>query len=165
VWPDPSFDPLLWLIAVLLVLVGLVGVVLPAVPGAVLVYLGLLLAAWIDGFSRVGPVTIVILTLATGLVYVVDFLSGSFGARHLGASRRAVWGAAIGTLVGLFFGLPGILLGPFLGAVAGEYTAHRQLARAGKAGAGTWLGLALGAAAKVALVFGMLALFTIAYVL
>jgi uncharacterized protein YqgC (DUF456 family) len=87
------------------------------------------------------------------------------GALHLFSSRRAVWGAAIGTLVGLFFGLPGILLGPFLGAVAGEYTAHRQLARAGKAGAGTWLGLALGAAAKVALVFGMLALFTIAYVL
>ena len=164
-WPEPSLDPILWLIAATLVVAGLVGVVLPAVPGAVLVYLGLLLGAWIDGFTRVGPITIVFLTLATALVYVIDFAAGSFGAKHLGASRRAVWGAAIGTLVGLFFGIPGILIGPFLGAVAGEYTVHRQLVKAGKAGAGTWLGLALGAAAKVALVFGMLALFTISYVL
>ena len=156
---------MLWLIAATLVLAGLVGVVLPVMPGAVLVYLGLLLGAWIDGFERVGPVTIILLTLATGLVYAIDIAAGSFGARHLGASRRAVWGAALGTLVGLFFGLPGILIGPFVGAVAGEYTAHRQLARAGKAGAGTWLGLALGAAAKVALVFGMLALFTVSYML
>ncbi len=164
-WPDPSLAPLLWLIAAMLILAGLVGTVLPVLPGAVLVYLGLLLGAWIDGFERVGPLTIVILTMATALVYVIDFAAGSFGARHLGASPRAVWGAALGTLVGLFFGIPGILIGPFLGAVAGEYTAHRELAKAGKAGAGTWLGLALGAAAKVALVFGMLALFILAYIL
>jgi uncharacterized protein YqgC (DUF456 family) len=164
-WPDPSLAPLLWLIAATLILAGLIGTVLPVLPGAVLVYLGLLLGAWIDGFERVGPLTIVILTLATALVYVIDFAAGSFGARHLGASPRAVWGAAIGTLVGLFFGIPGILIGPFLGAVVGEYTAHRQIAKAGKAGAGTWLGLALGAAAKVALVFGMLALFILAYAL
>jgi uncharacterized protein YqgC (DUF456 family) len=164
-WPDPGLAPLLWLVAATLVLAGLVGVVLPVLPGAVLVYLGLLLAAWIDGFERVGPVTMVILTLATVLAYAIDVAAGSFGAKRLGASRRAVWGAAIGTLVGLFFGVPGILIGPFLGAVAGEYTAHRQLAKAGRAGAGTWLGLALGAAAKIALVFGMLALFTLAYVI
>ena len=164
-WPEPSLAPLLWMVAATLVLAGLVGVVLPVLPGAVLVYLGLLLGAWIDGFERVGPATIILLTAATALVYVIDFAAGSFGARHLGASKRAVWGAALGTLVGLFFGLPGILIGPFVGAVAGEYTAHRQLARAGKAGAGTWLGLALGAAAKVALVFGMLALFTVSYML
>jgi len=148
-----------------LVLTGLVGVVVPILPGVVLVYLGLLLGAWIDGFERVGPLTIVSLTLATGLVYAIDIAAGSFGAKRLGASRRAVWGAALGTLVGLFFGIPGILIGPFVGAVAGEYTVHRELARAGKAGAGTWLGLALGAAAKVALVFGMLALFTLSYIL
>ena len=164
-WPDPSLVPLLWAVAVTLVLVGLAGVVLPVVPGAVLVFLGLLLAAWIDGFSRVGVAPLALLALLTATVYAIDFAAGSFGAKHLGASRRAVWGAAIGTLVGLFFGLPGILLGPFLGAVLGEYTAHRQLAKAGKAGAGTWLGLALGAAAKVALVFGMLALFTVAYLI
>lgn len=164
-WPDPSLAPLLWLIAATLVLAGLVGVVLPVLPGAVLVYLGLLLGAWIDGFERVGPPTLVVLTLATALVYLIDVVAGSFGAKQLGASRRAVWGAVAGTLVGLFFGIPGILVGPFLGAVLGEYTAHRELVRAGKAGAGTWLGLALGAAAKVALVFGMLALFTISYVL
>ena len=162
-WPGPA--PLLWLLAALLILVGLAGVVLPAVPGAILVFLGLLVAAWIDGFSRVGVPTLALLALVTAAVYAIDFVAGSFGARRLGASPRAVWGAALGAVVGLFFGLPGILLGPFLGAVAGEYTAHRQLGRAGRAGAGTWLGLALGAAAKVALVFAMLALFALAYLI
>ena len=110
-WPEPSLAPILWLIAATLVLAGLVGVVLPVMPGAVLVYLGLLLGAWIDGFERVGPFTILLLTAATALVYVIDFAAGSFGAKHLGASKRAVWGAALGTLVGLFFGIPGILVG------------------------------------------------------
>lgn len=150
---------LLWIAAVLLVVVGIVGTVLPALPGAVLVFAGLLLAAWADGFARVGPVTLTALALLTVLVYLVDLAAGVFGARHVGASPRAAVGAALGTLVGLFFGLPGILLGPFLGAVAGEYTVRRRLGEAGRAGAGTWLGLVVAAAAKVALVFAMLGLF------
>ncbi len=163
-WPTPSLEPLVWLLAVALVLVGLAGIVLPVVPGVILVFAGLVVAAWADGFTEVGPATLVLLAGLTALAYLAETAAGAFGAARLGASRRAVWGAALGTLVGLFFGLPGILLGPFLGAVAGELTAHRQLARAGRAGAGAWLGLARGTAAKIALVFAMLAIFTLAYV-
>ena len=138
---------------------------LPALPGAPLVFLGLLLAAWIDGFQRVGWLALTLLGVLTLLSLGVDLLATSLGAQRAGASRQAILGAALGTVVGLFFGLPGILAGPFLGAVAGEYLARRDVAQAGRAGLGTWLGLVLGAAAKLALAFTMLALFLTAYLL
>ncbi len=156
---------LLWSLGVVLVLVGVVGTLLPVLPGAALVFAGLLLAAWADGFAHVGGFTLVLLALLAILVYIVDFAAGAFGARHLGASSRAVWGAALGSLVGIFFGPAGILLGPFLGAVLGEYTVRRHLGKAARAGTGAWLGLVLAAAAKVALVFTMLGFFTAAFVL
>ncbi len=155
----------LWGLAVALILLGVLGTLIPILPGAAVVFLGMLLAAWLDGFTRVGALSLVLLAALTVLVYVVDVLSGSFGAKKLGASPRAAWGAFFGALVGMFFGLAGILIGPFVGAVLGEYSVRRDLKAAGKAGAGTWFGLALGAAAKVALVFAMLALFVTAYVL
>jgi uncharacterized protein YqgC (DUF456 family) len=145
--------------------VGAIGTLVPILPGAVIVFAGMLLAAWLDGFARVGPIVLTLLAGLTVLVYVIDFASGSFGAKKMGASPRATWGALLGALVGMFFGLPGILIGPFVGAVAGELTVRRDLRAAGKAGAGTWLGLALGTAAKIALVFVMLALFVTAYLL
>jgi len=154
-----------WLLAGILVLVGMAGTVLPALPGAPLVFLGLLLAAWIDGFQRVGWLALTLLGVLTLLSLGVDLLATSLGAQRAGASRQAILGAALGTVVGLFFGLPGILAGPFLGAVAGEYLARRDVAQAGRAGLGTWLGLVLGAAAKLALAFTMLALFLTAYLL
>jgi len=155
----------LWSLAILLIAVGAIGTVVPILPGALIVFLGMLLAAWLDNFERVGPWTLGALALLTLLVYLVDFAGGAVGAQRLGASRRAIWGAALGALVGIFFGLPGILIGPFAGAVLGEYSVQRNLREAGKAGAGAWLGLALAAAAKIALVFVMLALFVTAYAL
>jgi len=156
---------LLWVSAVLLVLVGLIGSLVPVLPGPVLVFIGLLLASWAEGFARVGLPTLVILALLTVAVYVVDFLAGAYGVERTGASRRAVIGAVIGTVLGLFFGLPGLVLGPFVGAVIGELTVRRQLLEAGRAGAGAWLGIVLGAAAKMALIFVMLGVFLTAYFL
>jgi hypothetical protein len=156
---------LLWALAVVLVLVGIAGTVLPALPGAPLVFLGLLLAAWIDGFQRVGWLTLALLAALTLASMGVDLVATSLGAKRVGASRQAVIGAAIGTVAGLFFGLPGIVAGPFVGAAAGEYLARRDVIQAGKVGLGTWLGLALGAAAKLALAFAMLGLFLTAYIL
>lgn len=150
---------ILWALAVLLVVVGLIGALVPVLPGAVLVFVGLVLAAWADDFTRVGPMTLVALALVTGVVYAVDFLAGAYGVEKTGASRRALVGAVLGTLVGLFFGLPGIVLGPFVGAVVGEYTVRRQLVDAGRAGAGAWLGIVLGVVAKIALIFVMLGIF------
>ncbi len=156
---------MVWVLAAMLVLVGIAGTVLPVLPGAPLVFLGLVLAAWIDGFQRVGWLTLALLAALTLASVGVDFVAMSLGAKRVGASRQAVIGAAIGTVAGLFFGLPGILAGPFVGAAAGEYLARRDAIQAGRVGLGTWLGLALGAAAKLALAFAMLGLFVTAYIL
>src|SRR5262245_24093846 len=149
-----------WLVlAALLVVVGLVGLVLPGLPGAPLIFAGLFLAAWAEHFAYVGAGTLVVLGLLAAATLVIDFLASAIGARRFGASPRAVMGAALGGLVGIFFGLPGIVVGPFLGAVAGELTARRSLGEAGRAGIGATLGLAIGLAARIALGISMLAVF------
>ncbi len=156
---------LLWTLAVVLVVVGLAGVILPALPGTSLIFAGLLLAAWADGFARVGIVTLVVIGLIGAASYGVDFAAAAMGARWLGASRRAMAGAAIGTVLGLFLGLPGLIIGPFVGAVAGELTAHRDWRRAGKAGVAAWIGFAIGTAVKVGIAFAMIGIFAAAYFL
>jgi uncharacterized protein YqgC (DUF456 family) len=155
----------LWTLAVILVVVGLVGVVLPALPGTVLIFAGLLLAAWADGFTRVGVVTLVVIGVIGVASYGVDFVASALGAKHLGASKRAMVGAAFGTLLGVFFGLPGLVLGPFVGAVLGELTSHRDWKRAGKAGVAAWIGFAIGTAVKVGIAFAMIGIFAAAYFL
>ena len=152
-------DVLLWLLAAILVLVGLAGLVLPALPGAPLLFAGLLAAAWIEDFSYVAGGTLAVLGVLALLTYAVDFAASALGARRFGASNRAVVGAAVGALVGIFFGLPGILLGPFIGAMLGELSDRRGPRDAARAGLGATLGLALGAAAKLALAFSMLGIF------
>jgi uncharacterized protein YqgC (DUF456 family) len=152
---------LLWLAALLCVVAGLAGLVLPALPGAPLLLLGLVLAAWAEDFAHVGPGMLVLLGFLAALTYVADFLASAFGARRFGASSRAVVGAALGGVVGLFFGVAGVLVGPFTGAVLGELSARRSLGDAGRAGVGATLGLVLGLALKIALAVSMLGLFVV----
>jgi len=156
---------LLWLLASVLVLAGLLGLLLPMLPGPPLLFAGLLVAAWAEDFAYVGVGTLTLLAALALLTYAVDFVATALGAKKFGASKRAVVGAALGALVGLFFGLPGILLGPFIGAVVGELTAQRGLGDAGRAGLGATIGLVLGAAGKLAIAFSMLALFAAARIL
>ena len=163
--PYTNVTAILWVLAVVLVIVGLAGVVMPALPGTMLVFAGLVLAAWADGFSRVGAGTLVVLGLLAAGSYGIDFVAAALGARRLGASRRAMAGAAIGTVLGLFLGLPGLIIGPFVGAVAGELTLHRDLLKAGRAGVAAWIGFAVGMAVKVALVFVMIGIFLAAFFL
>jgi uncharacterized protein YqgC (DUF456 family) len=150
---------LLWVFAVVLVVLGLIGLVLPALPGAPLLFAGLVLAAWAEDFVYVGSGTLIVLGILALLTYAVDFLASAMGAKHFGASNRAIVGAALGVLVGIFFGFPGLLLGPFVGAVLGELSAQRNLREAGIAGIGASFGLVLGTAAKLALAFAMLGIF------
>jgi hypothetical protein len=149
----------LWLIAGILVFGGLAGLVLPAVPGAPLIFTGLIVAAWADDFAYIGTWTIVVLAVLTLLIIGVDFWATMFGAKKFGASRRAIAGALVGSIVGLFLGIPGVLFGPFIGAVIGEISSRRSLAQAARAGFGASLGLILGAAVKLALAFSMIGLF------
>lgn len=159
-------DPLLlWLLAAGLILVGLAGTVLPGVPGVAAVFGGMLLAAWIDDFTRIGAPTLVILGVLTALAFAADIVGGLIGAQRVGASRLALAGAALGALLALPFGLLGLMVGPFLGAVTGEFMARRRLDAATRVGIGTWIGLAVGSLAKVALVFAMLGVFAAGYLL
>jgi hypothetical protein len=154
---------LLWVLAAVLVLLGVAGTVFPVLPGTPLIFIGLAIAAWIDGFQKVGWVTLAVLGVLTALAALVDFVASMAGAKRVGAHPRAIAGAAVGTVVGIFFGIPGLIIGPFAGAVIGELSIGRDLQQAGKAGLGTVLGLALGAAAKLALTFAMIAVFAFAY--
>jgi len=142
-------------VAALLVVIGLAGLLLPILPGAPIIFLGLLLAAWAEDFQYLGLGSLTVLGVLALLTYVVDFGASALGARRFGASPRAVVGAGLGALVGIFFGLPGILLGPFLGATVGELSARRSLDAATRAGLGASIGLVLGAALKLSLALSM----------
>jgi uncharacterized protein YqgC (DUF456 family) len=148
-----------------LVVIGIIGTVMPALPGAPVVFVGLLIAAWAEGFQKVGWFTLAILAILTILSFVVDFFASAMGAKRVGASWAALFCAAAGAIVGLFFGLPGFILGPFVGAVAGEYAARRNWRQASRVGLGTWIGMLLGIAGKLTLVFTMVGIFLTAYVL
>ncbi|KLD76871.1 DUF456 domain-containing protein [Xanthomonas hyacinthi] len=158
---DPTF--IYYMVAALLVALGLAGVVLPALPGMPLLFAGLLLAAWADGFQRVGWVMLTVLGVLTLLSFLVDFLATVFGAKRVGASRKALWGSVVGSVAGLLFMPIGLFVGPFVGALAGEYWHGRQLQQAAKVGLGTWLGIVLGTAAKLALALAMVGLFAAAW--
>jgi hypothetical protein len=128
-----------------------------------LVFAGLLVAAWAGNFEQVGAFPLVVLGLLTLLSFGIDFAATALGAKRVGATKLAVLGAALGTFAGVFLGLPGLVLGPFVGAVAGELLSHGQVQQATRAGLATWMGLLFGTLVKLALVFTMLGLFAFAY--
>jgi uncharacterized protein YqgC (DUF456 family) len=152
----------LWVVAVALIVLGLAGTVLPALPGAVFVFGGIVLAAWIDDFTRIPAWLLVVFAVLTAVAWAVDYFAAVAGAKKAGASRLALVGAALGTLAGIFTGLWGLLFMPLVGAAIGEYIAQRDLQRAGKVGLATWIGLLLGTAVKVAIVFAMVGAFVVA---
>ena len=156
----------LWLVlAGMVMIIGLVGTVVPVLPGIPMIWVGMLLAAWGTDFDPVGWGTLAVLGVLTALSVLIDFLAAAFGAKRLGASQRAFWGATAGAVIGLFFGLPGILLGPFIGAVLAEIAGGHGAVQAGRSGYGVWLGVILGTAAKLAIAFLMMGVFLTRYLL
>lgn len=153
---------LLWTLSLIFIVTGLAGLILPVIPGPILLLTGLVLAAWAENFVFVGAFTIVILTVLATLAHVTDFIAGALGAKRFGASRQAAIGAAMGAMIGLFFGFMGIIAGPFIGAVVGELTVNKNIQAAGLAGVGAWLGMVIGTAAKAAIGFSMVGIFIIA---
>jgi uncharacterized protein YqgC (DUF456 family) len=154
-----------WVLAGLIVITGLLGTVLPALPGIPIMFSGLMLAAWSTGFEPVGWGTIAVLAALTAISVLIDFLASAFGAKRLGASPRAFWGATLGAIIGIFFGLPGIVFGPFIGAVAAELSGGHGARQAGRSGYGVWIGLILGTAAKLSIAFLMLGIFLMQYLI
>ncbi|MEO8278302.1 MAG: DUF456 domain-containing protein [Ideonella sp.] len=157
-------DILWWLLSVLLIIAGLAGTVLPALPGTALILGGIVLGAWIDGFARVGTGMLAVITVIAVLAWVLDFVAGLLGAKRAGASRQAIIGAMIGTVVGLFMGFVGVLFMPLVGAAIGEFIAIKDQRRALHVGVATWLGIMAGLLAKVVLGFVMIGLFVVALI-
>lgn len=160
--PDDMAVTTWWVVSVLLIVAGLAGTVLPALPGTALVLAGIVLGAWIDDFTRVGWVTLTVVGVLAVLSWVLEYLAGLMGAKRAGASPLALVGATVGTVAGLFMGLVGVLVLPFVGAVVGELIARRDQMHALKVGVGTWLGLMLGMLAKVVLCLMMVGVFVVA---
>jgi len=152
----------LYVLSGLLMLAGFAGIILPALPGVPLIFAGMLLAAWAGGFQAISVFTIVILGLLTVIALGIDLAAGLLGAKRVGASKLALLGAALGTLIGVFLGLPGLIVGPFAGALIGEWLHGRNVAHAAKVGVGTWLGMAFGALVKLVVSFVMLGVFALA---
>jgi uncharacterized protein len=165
-WPNKTGAKVaqtgLWVLSVGLILLGVAGTVLPALPGTVLVLAGIVLGAWIDDFALVGGSTLAVITALAVLAWVLDYVAGLLGARKAGASGLAIAGAAIGTVVGLFMGLVGVFFMPLVGAAIGEYLARRDQQRAMQVGVATWVGIMVGMIAKVVLAFIMIGVFVAA---
>jgi len=155
----------LWIVAVALIVVGVAGVVLPALPGIGLVFAGILLAAWIGEFAVIGVWTVALLGVLAAIGMTVDYVATTIAAQRAGASRQGLIGAAIGTVVGVFTGLVGLVLMPLVGAAIGEFLARRDTLRAGRVGLATWLGLLAATVAKLAIVFTMVGIFVAALLL
>jgi uncharacterized protein YqgC (DUF456 family) len=158
-------DTLLWVLSAALILIGLAGIVLPALPGTLLVFAGILLGAWIDDFTRVGGLAVGTIAVLAVLAWLMDYVSALLGAKRAGASRQAIIGAAIGTVAGIFMGLVGVLFMPLVGAAAGEYIARRHHGQALRIGVATWLGLLAGMLAKFVLAFMMIGIFVFALII
>ncbi|HEY6453304.1 MAG TPA: DUF456 domain-containing protein [Steroidobacteraceae bacterium] len=152
----------LWCGAFALIAAGLVLTIVPGMPGVLLIYGGMWLAAWIGHFARIGWPTLILLGVLTALALVIDLTASVLGAKRVGASRQALLGSFIGGFAGLAFGLPGLIAGPFAGAVIGELMARRTLVAATRVGLWTWIGLLAGTLAKLALAVTMLAVFAVA---
>ncbi|MBB1472282.1 MULTISPECIES: DUF456 domain-containing protein [unclassified Luteimonas] len=156
---------LYYVLAAILVVAGIIGTIMPALPGLPLVFAGMLLAAWAGGFEQIGVATLAVLGVLTVLSIVIDFWATALGAKRVGASGKAVAGAILGTFAGLFFGPVGLFAGPFVGALAGELMHGRDVGQATRVGFGTWLGIVFGVVLKLALAFAMLGLFAFAWFL
>lgn len=155
---------LMYIIAIILIIVGLAGTVLPALPGLPLMFCGMLLGAWAGDFKEVPIWVIVVLAVLMLISIGVDFMATLMGAKKFGASKKAMLGAALGTFAVFFFSVPGLIFGPFVGAILGEMIDGKEWRAATKTGFGTWLGLAIGTALKLALAICMLGIFVMALI-
>ena len=151
-----------WLITIVLFAVGLIGAVVPLLPGTTIILAAAIIHRLMLGPEKsVGWRTIAILAVLTLVTYALDFLSGYFGAKYFGATKWGMFGAIIGALVGIFFGFIGLFVGPVIGAIAGEFIAGKQLVDAGRAGWGSLLGNFAGMLGKLAIALVMIVLFLV----
>jgi uncharacterized protein len=149
-----------WFFTTALFAVGLIGTVLPILPGTTIILAAVIIHRIMLGAEKsVGWKTIVVLILLTLLSYVFDFLGSYFGAKYFGATKWGAFGAILGALIGLFFGIVGLFVGPVIGAVAGEFIAGKQMIDAGRAGWGSLLGNLGAMIGKLVIALAMITIF------
>ena len=156
---------LLYGLGAIALLAGVVGLVLPVLPGALLMVLGVVLVAWAGHFQVVGWGTVAFSVLVAVAITAVDWGASLLGARAFGASRWAVIGSALGLVAGMFLGFPGILLGPAVGAIVLEYLKDPDFKKAARAGVGAFLGFLVGSVLKVSLAFFLLGVLILSFLL
>jgi len=152
----------LYLLGTAVFAAGLAGLILPVLPGSLLLVAGVALMGWASHFTVIGWPTVIAASVLGLVMWATDHVAGVLGARAFGSSRWAMAGSAVGVVVGLFFGLPGIILGPAVGATAFELWKDPNIGRAARAGAGALVGFLVGTVLKVALAFVMVGLVAIA---
>jgi len=146
----------LYVLGVLLIVGGLIGLVLPAIPGSPVIFAGILAIAWADGFERIGWPGLIVTGILAATISLVDYLAGVAGAKHFGASYWGLVGSFLGLLAGLPFGILGIVVGPVAGAILIEYLKDPNWKKAAKVGVGTFVGFVAGTALKYALALVLL---------
>ena len=158
-------DMALYLLAAALIIGGLIGSVIPALPGLPMIFGGIWLTAAVDDYRHLGLWWLLIIGGLGTAGVVIEFIASTLGAKRVGASRLALWGASLGTLAGMFLGIPGLLLGPFIGALLGELASGTSVLRSAHVGVGTWIGLLFGTLMKLVISFMMVGLFGLGWLL
>lgn len=153
----------LWVVAIILVVIGIAGTILPILPGVPLVFSGLFLAAWLDGYTKVSILTLCIIGAIALIALVVDAVTSLVMVKRVGASKYGLWGAAIGAFAGLLLGVLGLVLGTAIGAAVGELVASQDSGRATAVGVAAGLGFVIALVIKIVLLIMMLAIFAYAY--
>ncbi len=149
-----------WALTITMLVLGLIGAVVPFLPGPFLIFLGGVLHTWLRPESALSWWGIATLALLLVVAYAIDFASGMLGARWFGASRWGVVGVFAGGIVGLFFGLPGLILGPLIGGFAFEMLlAKKEIKPAVRSTWGTLVGTGVGLVARIAVSVVMIAVF------
>lgn len=149
-------------VAALFMLGGLAGTILPALPGVPLIWLGMLLYGLLTGFEQITATFLILQALLTASVMGIDYLATAIGSKYFGGSKAAIWGAIAGSILGLIFlSLPGLLIGPFIGAAAAEMLFTRKPRQALRAGLGATIGTLGGIPIKLAIEVAMIIWFII----
>jgi uncharacterized protein len=152
-----------WILTIALFAVGVIGTVLPLLPGTTIILGAAIIHRVMLGADKsIGWRTIIVLVVLTLATYAVDIFAGYFGAKHFGATRWGTFGAITGALVGLLFGLIGLFLGPVIGAVVGEIIAGKRMIDAGRAGWESLLGNIGAMVTRLVIALAMIAIFFVA---
>ncbi len=157
-------NALLWILAIASVTVGMLGTMIPILPGLPMIFIGSWLAAWINDYNEISVTAVVIIGVLTVIGLVIDWVAQTLGAKKAGASKLGIIGSFIGTILGIFTGLWGLLFMPLIGAAIGEFIDHQDMLRSGKVGLATWIGMLVGTVIKLSLAFTMVGILISAYI-